>query len=122
MVSKVLFWRMISSEKSATFRDHALAERRMTAIDKPLRDAAGLVKAGLLAPERQGEVERVGERYAIAVSPAMAALVDPGDPDDPIARQFVPDPPELRTSPEERADPIGDTAHSPVEGIVHRYP
>ena len=24
--------------------------------------------------------------------------------------------------PEERADPIGDHAHSPVEGIVHRYP
>ena len=24
--------------------------------------------------------------------------------------------------PDERADPIGDDAHSPVEGIVHRYP
>jgi lysine 2,3-aminomutase len=52
----------------------------------------------------------------------MAALVDPKDPDDPIARQFVPVASELSTSPEERADPIGDTAHSPVEGIVHRYP
>jgi lysine 2,3-aminomutase len=34
----------------------------------------------------------------------------------------VPDIAELTTSPDERADPIGDDAHSPVEGIVHRYP
>ena len=52
----------------------------------------------------------------------MAALIDPADPDDPIARQFVPDPAELVASPHERADPIGDDAFSPVEGIVHRYP
>ena len=48
--------------------------------------------------------------------------IDPSDPHDPIARQFVPDAAELRTRPEELADPIGDDAHSPVEGIVHRYP
>ena len=42
--------------------------------------------------------------------------------DDPIARQFLPSPRELDSRPEERADPIGDNAHSPVEGIVHRYP
>ena len=34
----------------------------------------------------------------------------------------MPDPAELGTAPEERADPIGDAAHSPVPGIVHRYP
>lgn len=94
----------------------------MTAIDRPLRDAAGLVKAGLIAPERQDGVDRIAERYAVAVSPAMAALIDPDDPNDPIARQFIPDMAELNTTPMERADPIGDLAHSPVEGIVHRYP
>jgi lysine 2,3-aminomutase len=52
----------------------------------------------------------------------MAALIDRSDDGDPIARQFVPDPAELRVSPGEREDPIGDSAHSPVEGIVHRYP
>src|SRR5262249_17751045 len=36
--------------------------------------------------------------------------------------QFVPDIAELITTPEERADPIGDHTHSPVDGIVHRYP
>ena len=53
----------------------------------------------------------------------MAALIDPSDPDDPIARQFVPDAAELTTTPEERADPDRrPRAFSPVEGIVHRYP
>ena len=41
---------------------------------------------------------------------------------EPIARQFVPDAAELTATPEERADPIGDHVHSPVKGIVHRYP
>ena len=67
-------------------------------------------------------MDRIAERYAVAVSPAMAALIDPDDPNDPIARQFIPDMAELNTTPMERADPIGDLAHSPVEGIVHRYP
>jgi lysine 2,3-aminomutase len=52
----------------------------------------------------------------------MAALIDPNDPNDPIAHQFVPNPAELVVTAQERADPIGDLAHSPVEGIVHRYP
>jgi lysine 2,3-aminomutase len=52
----------------------------------------------------------------------MEALIDRDDPNDPVARQFVPDPAELDVAPQERADPIGDHAHSPVDGIVHRYP
>jgi lysine 2,3-aminomutase len=89
---------------------------------RPIRTPADLVDAGLVAPERLAEIEGVAERYAIAVSPAMAALIDRDDPHDPIARQFVPDAAELTVMPEERDDPIGDLAHSPVEGIVHRYP
>jgi lysine 2,3-aminomutase len=89
---------------------------------RPLRTPGDLVEAGLLPPERVAGIEPVAERYAIAVSPAMAALIDRNDPHDPIARQFVPDAAELAVLPEERRDPIGDLAHSPVEGIVHRYP
>jgi lysine 2,3-aminomutase len=64
----------------------------------------------------------VAERYALALPPAFAELIDPTDRLDPIARQFVPDAAELDHGAEERSDPIGDDAHSPVEGIVHRYP
>ncbi len=89
---------------------------------RPIRNPADLVDTGLVAPERLSEAERVAERYAIAITPAMAELIDRSDPNDPIARQFVPDADELTVTPEERDDPIGDLAHSPVEGIVHRYP
>lgn len=63
----------------------------------------------------------VAARYAVAITPAMEALIDPADPADPIAAQFRPDARELSETPAERADPIGDADHSPVKGVVHRY-
>jgi lysine 2,3-aminomutase len=68
------------------------------------------------------DLAEVARRYAVAITPASAALIDPDDPDDPIALQFRPDARELITAPDELADPIGDAAHSPLAGIVHRYP
>lgn len=41
---------------------------------------------------------------------------------DPVARQYLPQNQELKILPEENIDPIGDEAHTPVKGIVHRYP
>ena len=64
----------------------------------------------------------VAARYAVQITPALEDLIDPADPADPIARQFRPSAAELDRRPEELADPIGDDAHSPVPGIVHRYP
>ena len=89
---------------------------------KPLRTPAALVAAGLAPPERLAALEQVAARYAVSLTPDVIDIIHSDDPADPIARQFVPDPEELEARPEERADPIGDDAHSPVEGIVHRYP
>jgi lysine 2,3-aminomutase len=66
-------------------------------------------------------LEDVARKYAVSVSPTLLTLIDPADPRDPIGRQFLPSLEELKTLPEERADPIGDAAHSPVPGIVHRH-
>ena len=81
-----------------------------------------LIEAGLAEPARLQELEAIADRYAISLTPALAALIEPGDPTDPIARQFVPNPRELIRDPAERDDPIGDDAMSPVRGLVHRYP
>ena len=86
------------------------------------RQTANLIAAGLVDPARRAELETVARRYAVAVTDEILALIDPADPADPIARQFVPTTAELHARPEERADPIGDDAHSPVKGLVHRYP
>jgi len=71
-------------------------------------------------PKMDGLAE-VAARYAVAITPAMEALIDESDPTDPIAAQFRPDARELITSPDELSDPIGDDAHTPVKGVVHRY-
>ncbi|HWG06647.1 MAG TPA: lysine-2,3-aminomutase-like protein [Beijerinckiaceae bacterium] len=94
----------------------------MTTTAKSVRSAADLVAAGLARPDALPAIEAVVARYAVAITPLIAGLIDPNDADDPIARQFVPDPAELVRMPEDRDDPIGDEAHSPVAGIVHRYP
>lgn len=87
-----------------------------------LRTPAQLVSQGFVPAETLPEIAAVANRYAAAIPPALAALIDKSDPRDPIARQVVPSARELVTQPEEDVDPIGDDAHSPVEGIVHRYP
>jgi lysine 2,3-aminomutase len=68
------------------------------------------------------ELEAVAARYAVAVTPAIADLIERADPADPILRQFVPDVRELSHLPEERADPLGEARLTPVPGVVHRYP
>jgi len=87
---------------------------------KTLRSPQALAEAGLIAPERLPALQRVAAQYAVAITPAMAELIEAAD--DPIARQFLPHEAELDARPEELADPIGDFAHQPVEGVVHRYP
>lgn len=92
------------------------------AAERTLRSPSELSNAGLVEAGRLADLEAVAARYAVAVTPGMAELIDSTDAADPIARQFIPDPAELDVRPDEQADPIGDDAHSPVEGLVHRYP
>jgi lysine 2,3-aminomutase len=67
-------------------------------------------------------LKEVAERYAVAVTDEVMEVINPADPHDPVARQYLPSAEELKTTPRELEDPIGDEAHSPVKGIVHRYP
>jgi lysine 2,3-aminomutase len=94
----------------------------MSPAPKTLRRSDDLIAAGLVPPERRAELETVAARYAVALTPDVVELIDPANPNDPIGRQFIPDRAELDSGPEEMPDPIGDDAHSPVAGIVHRYP
>jgi lysine 2,3-aminomutase len=90
--------------------------------DAPLRTVTQLIERGLAPPEAKAELEQVAARYAVTVPAALAALIDRADATDPVARQFIPDARELEPAPGETGDPIGDDTHSPVEGVVHRYP
>lgn len=94
----------------------------MTRGAATLRTPTELIEQGLAPLDNLPALENVAARYAVAVTPAVAALIDKADPNDPIARQYIPSADELVTQPGEDADPIGDNTHSPVSGIVHRYP
>ncbi len=94
----------------------------MRSAIRTLRTANDLADAGLISRERSAALQEVGQRYAVAITPDVASLVNRNDPNDPIARQFVPDVRELDLQPEERPDPIGDKEHEAVPGVVHRYP
>lgn len=65
-------------------------------------------------------IEQVAKKYAVALTPHVLSTIK--NPDDAVAKQYIPQLEELITTPEEMLDPIGDTAHTPVKGIVHRYP
>ena len=114
------------SGRRTTYEADIAPDAAGAADDRPkgrtLRRPKDLVARDLAAPTQLAALEQVAARYAVAITPDIEALIDPTDAADPIARQFVPDPRELDTHASELADPIGDDAHSPVPGIVHRYP
>lgn len=90
-------------------------------LPRTLRQPRDLADAGLVSAAHLPVLEQVAAQFAVAVTPTLADLIDPTDPQDPIARQFLPDARELDIKPDELADPIGDDPFTPVKGIVHRY-
>ncbi len=71
--------------------------------------------------ERRG-LELAPGKFAVSVTPHFAALMDPHDPDCPIRRQVVPRQDELVVGAGDMVDPCGEDRHSPLPGLVHRYP
>ena len=71
----------------------------MNVAPKTLRHLAELQQAGLTPDQKREALEQVAAHYAIAITPEMVSLIDPRDPHDPIARQFVPDAAELEHRP-----------------------
>jgi lysine 2,3-aminomutase len=90
--------------------------------NKTLRRISDLQSEQLLEANPSKRLAAVAARYAIAVTPEMAGLIDRQDAHDPIARQFLPDLRELETKPGELADPLAEAQLSPLPGVVHRYP
>lgn len=89
---------------------------------RTLRTPRDLARAGLVGEAAVPALEDVAARYATAITPAMAALINPADPADPIGLQYIPDVAELITAAHELDDPTADAPFTPVKGVVHRYP
>jgi lysine 2,3-aminomutase len=84
-----------------------------------LSKVSDLVAAGLVHPSDTEPLKQVSANFAIGLTDHIAAL---SQTSAAVARQYVPQTYELATSSAELDDPIGDDVHSPIKGIVHRYP
>lgn len=95
---------------------------RSAIAPRTLRTTDALVEHGLVDATERAAIDRVAEQFAIAITPSVLETIAGGDPDKGIARQYVPSTAENTFTPGELDDPIGDAHHSPVKGIIHRYP
>src|SRR5580698_9859519 len=75
-----------------------------------------------LTPEEHAGTMLANTKLALAITPYFFNLIDPADENCPIRWQVIPRLEETQTAPWEMSDPCGEDSHSPVPGLVHRYP
>ncbi|MFO1496939.1 MAG: KamA family radical SAM protein [Verrucomicrobiota bacterium] len=75
-----------------------------------------------LTPEERAGTLLANTKLALAITPYFFNLIDPADENCPIRRQVIPRIEETHTASWEMNDPCGEDSHSPVPGVVHRYP
>src|SRR6516225_2728705 len=75
-----------------------------------------------LTPEELAGARFANHKLALAITPYFFNLIDPADENCPIRWQVIPRVEETHTATWEMSDPCGEDAHSPVPGLVHRYP
>jgi lysine 2,3-aminomutase len=75
-----------------------------------------------LTPEERAGAVLANHKLALAITPYFFNLIDPADEHCPIRRQVIPRLEETHTESWEMSDPCGEDSHSPVSGLVHRYP
>src|SRR6266404_4393525 len=75
-----------------------------------------------LTPEEYAGAKLANHKLALAITPYFFNLIDPADENCPIRWQVIPRVEETQTASWEMSDPCGEDAHSPVPGLVHRYP
>ncbi|MGQ9684270.1 MAG: lysine 2,3-aminomutase [Anaerolineae bacterium] len=87
-----------------------------------LTELADLKRVLMLTPEEEQGVGRALQHLRMAITPYFASLLDARSPNCPLRRQVVPTVHELQVGEGDMADPLSEDRHSPVPGLVHRYP
>jgi lysine 2,3-aminomutase len=108
------FWREIPEADWGNW--HWQLQHRITSLEQLQRFMP------TLTPEEHAGTQLANRRLALAITPYFFNLIDPADEGCPIRRQVIPRLEETHTAPWELSDPCGEEAHSPVPGLVHRYP
>jgi len=75
-----------------------------------------------LTPDEKAGCLFASQKLSLAITPYFFNLIDRDDPDCPLRKQMIPRVGETQVSAEEMLDSLGEDEHSPVPGLVHRYP
>ncbi len=73
-------------------------------------------------PRLEPSFDAAHDLFEVRITRSFWDRMDPSDPDDPLARQVLPDARELEAHAEDEPDPVGDAACSPLPWVVHKYP
>jgi lysine 2,3-aminomutase len=108
------FWRGIPDEHWNDWRWQL--KNRITSVEQLDKFLPGLT------PEERAGTILANSKLAMAITPYFFNLIDPSDENCPVRRQVIPRIEETERAPWEMNDPCGEDSHSPVPGLVHRYP
>ncbi|MGH8223456.1 MAG: KamA family radical SAM protein [Woeseiaceae bacterium] len=87
-----------------------------------VRTLADLERMIELSDEEREAIRRHTGALPVGITPYYASLLDQRDAGQALRRTVVPVLGEYEVSRGENEDPLGEDAHSPVPGLVHRYP
>jgi len=87
-----------------------------------ITSVAQLEQYMVLTPEEKAGCDFADRKLSLAITPYFFNLIDREDPNCPIRKQMIPRAGEMQLSAEEQLDSLGEDEHSPVPGLVHRYP
>jgi len=87
-----------------------------------IRTLESLERIVQLTAEERAAIARHTGPLPVGLTPYYASLLDPSDSTQPLRRTVVPTLGEYERTPGEADDPLGEDSHSPVPGLVHRYP
>ena len=87
-----------------------------------IKDIKSLTRIVQLTEDEKDAVARQCGPLPVSITPYYAGLIECFGPDHPLRRSVVPSTAELSHAPGEADDPLGEEGHSPLPGLVHRYP
>jgi len=108
------FWREVAEKDWNDW--HWQLQHRITTVEQLQR------LMPTLTPEEFAGTKLANHKLALGITPYFFNLIDPADEYCPIRWQVIPRIEETHTAAWEMSDPCGEEGHSPVPGLVHRYP
>jgi lysine 2,3-aminomutase len=72
--------------------------------------------------ESERKALQASHLFRVDITPYFISLINPSDPDDPVRKQVIPTEAEMVPFTAMMEDSLAEDRHSPVPGLVHRYP